>query len=209
MVAAFLTESAECMGSRYFEQNWGLFIWRREAWRYQWQFCGCLKCWASVATFEVNSGLCELTVIIAMSLLHIWWYIWFSSGFSDKNEKFNLYDVIIFNAHWVMCMSFFRTISVLLCPVIPHSHHWFLSGQQIQVSFFYCWNYTMWTKNALGDLMSPVMFVLSFSVSGVMAVRGGNSQCVASESTFSKVALLGTLKARSHYFPYCLTLLHF
>ena len=138
MVAAFLSESAECMGSCYFEQYWGLFIERREAWGYQWQLCDYLTCLSTVGTFEVNSGLCELTVIIAMSLLHIQWYIWFSSGFSDKNEKFNLYDVIIFDAHWVMCMSFFPTTSVLFCPVIPHSHylHRFLSGWQIQVSFF-------------------------------------------------------------------------
>lgn len=166
--------------------------------------------WATVATFEVNSGLYELTVIIAMSLLHIQWYIWFSSGFSDKNEKFNLYDVIIFGAHWVMCMSF---MSYDISTLLPRHSSFTLTSDLFQVGKFKCLFLLLKLHNVdqkcIGwCYVTRHVFTFLFS-QWCNGSKGGNLQCVAIESTFSKVALLGILKARSYYFPFCLTLLQF
>lgn len=59
--------------------------------------------WGELRSLRVEGHNCYEPVIYT----YIQWYIWFSSGFSDKNGKYNLYDVIIFDAHWVTCMSFF------------------------------------------------------------------------------------------------------
>ena len=75
-----------------------------------------------------------------------------------------------------------------------------LSGRQIQVSFIFL-NYTMWTKNVLGDLMSPVN-VPFLSVSGVNGFKGKDSQRVTIESTFCWVVKFGFPKARSYFFPF-------
>lgn len=116
-----------------------------------------------------------------------------------------MYDVIIFDAHWVMRMSSFLTTSVLLCPVIPRS----LSLHRccfFQVGKFKCLFLLLKLQNVdqkyMGDITSPVMFVLSFSVSGVVAVGGQNSQCVAIESTFSKGGFVGYSQGKVILLPF-------
>lgn len=85
--------------------------------------------------------VCACVNMCVYTHTHTQWYIWFSSGFSDKNEKFNLYDVIIFDAHWVTCFILWHQYSSAQ-SFLSHINFtrvffFFLSGWQIQVSCFF------------------------------------------------------------------------
>lgn len=82
---------------------------------------------ATVATFEVNSGLCESCLSWACNIdfsTYIYNEIFlFSSGFSDKKKlNYNFYDVIILCvARLCACLLFSNCISCHFCPVTPQS----------------------------------------------------------------------------------------
>lgn len=133
----------------------------------------------------------------------------------------NLYDVIIFDTHWVICMLSF-SIWHQYSPAQSFLIHTNLtdisfpsSSEAVQnlvfIFFFLCLKSQDQKIQQVMDCITWFHWYCPFQFSGVMALKGKTCvflpECVIIWSTLSLLAQFdhGFPKARTHYFPFCLT----